>query len=149
MSKKLEKILIIACLVMMIGGTLTFLMTWRNLGFGEAFLFAWLSSFALCVLCIAPIGGVLSFLVHKLVNTLLPRVHKIQQDIIFGLIMAVLMESIMAIVTTLNVHGWMAVESFFAKWSITFVAALPMGIFFSILMSLVIKRRLVAYWTKA
>ena len=149
MSKKLEKILIIACLVMMIGGTLTFVMTWRNVGFGEAFLFAWLSSFALCVLCIAPIGGVISYLVHKLINALVPRLHKIQQDIIFGLIMALIMESIMAIVTTLNLHGWMAVESFIDKWSATFVAALPMGIFFSILMSLVIKRRLAAYWAKA
>ncbi len=148
MSKMLQKIAIIACLVMVMGGTLTFVMTWRNLGFGEGFMMAWLSSFALCVLCIAPIGGVISYLVHHLVDGALPNISKLKQDLVFGLIMALIMESIMAIVTTLNVHGLLALEAFIKQWSTTLLTALPMGIVFSIVMSLVIKRRLAAFWAK-
>lgn len=52
MIKTLKKIGIIFSIVAVIGGTLTFVMTWNNLGFGDGFLRAWLSSllFALCAL---------------------------------------------------------------------------------------------------
>ncbi|WP_394183238.1 DUF2798 domain-containing protein [Marinomonas posidonica] len=149
MSKMLQKIAIIASLVTVIGGTLTFVMTWRNLGFGDGFMISWLSTFALCVLCIAPIGGVISYLVHHLVDGTLPNLSKLKQDLVFGLIMALIMESIMAVVTTINLHGWLAIEVFIKQWGTTFLAALPMGIVFSILMSLVIKRRLTAFLAKA
>jgi len=149
MSKMLQKIAIIASLVTVMGGTLTFVMTWRNLGFADDFMMSWLSTFALCVLCIAPIGGVISYLVHRLVDGTLPNVSKLKQDLVFGLIMALIMESIMAVVTTINLHGWLAIEAFIKQWGVTFLAALPMGIVFSMLMSLVIKRRLTAYLVKA
>ncbi|KZN12767.1 DUF2798 domain-containing protein [Marinomonas sp. TW1] len=149
MSKMLKKIALIASLVTVIGGTLTFVMTWRSLGFGDDFMMSWLSTFALCVLCIAPIGGVFSYLVHHLVDGVLPNLSELKQDLVFGLIMALIMESIMAVVTTINLHGWLALEVFIKQWGATFLAALPMGIAFSILMSLVIKRRLTVLLAKA
>ena len=66
-------------------------MTWKNIGFTDGFMGAWLSSFALCVLCIAPIGGAIAFMINRLVNLVFPRLSSVKKNIVFGLIMAVLM----------------------------------------------------------
>ncbi|MBU1294199.1 MAG: DUF2798 domain-containing protein [Gammaproteobacteria bacterium] len=148
MSKKVQKIAIIVSFVIAIGGSLTLLMTWKNIGFTDGFMGAWLSSFALCVLCIAPIGGVIAFMINRLVNLVFPRLSSVKKNIVFGLIMAVLMESIMAVVTTMNLHGFMVLKDFIDFWLVTFVSALPAGLAISVLMSLVIKPKLAAFWAK-
>lgn len=148
MSLKVQKVSIIASLVIAMGGTLTFLMTWRNVGFADQFMGLWLSSFALCVLCIAPIGGIISYLVHRFVNAVLPALSSMQQNIVFGLIMAIIMESIMAVVTTVNLHGFLERGAFLNSWTATLMSALPAGIVFSILMSIVIKPKLAAFWAR-
>jgi hypothetical protein len=148
MSKNVQKIGVIAGLVIIIGGFLTLLMTWKNLGFSDGFMGAWLSSFALCVLCIAPIGGVIALVINRLVNLLFPRLSSVKRNIVFGLLMAALMESIMAVVTTVNLHGFMMLKEFVGFWVATFVSALPAGLVISVLMSLVIKPKLAAFWAK-
>ena len=148
MSKNVQKIGVIAGLVIIIGGFLTLLMTWKNLGFSDGFIGAWLSSFALCVLCIAPIGGVIALVINRLVNLVFPSLSSVKKNIVFGLLMAVLMESIMAVVTTVNLHGFMMLKEFVDFWLVTFVSALPAGLVISVLMSLVIKPKLAAFWAK-
>ena len=149
MSKKVQKIAIIISFIMVIGGLLTFLMTWRNIGFSHHFIGAWLSSFAWCVLCIAPIGGVISIVTNSLVNKVFYALSRTQKNIVFGLVMAVIMESIMAIVTTINLHGFLLPSEFVDYWGATFISALPAGLIISVLMSLVIKPRLAVFWVKA
>jgi hypothetical protein len=144
-----KKSAIIISFIIVIGGFLTFLMTWRNIGFSNHFIGAWLSSFALCVLCIAPIGGVISIVTNSLVNKVFYTLSMTQKNIVFGFIMAVVMESIMAIVTTINLHGFLILSEFIALWGTTFISALPAGLVISILMSLVIKPKLAVFWAKA
>lgn len=148
MLKTFEKILIIFSIVAVIGGTLTFVMTWNNIGFGDGFLYAWLSSFALCVVCIAPIGGVIAMLINKILRALLPDISAVQMNVIFGLCMAVIMESIMAVVTTMNINDFSDWHHFFYMWMASLLTALPIGIFFSIILSLVIKPKLEIFWAK-
>lgn len=148
MLKTFEKILIIFSIVAVIGGTLTFVMTWNNIGFGDGFLYAWLSSFALCVACIAPIGGVIAMLINKILRALLPDISAVQMNVIFGLCMAVIMESIMAVVTTMNINDFSDWHHFFYMWMVSLLTALPIGIFFSIILSLVIKPKLEIFWAK-
>lgn len=116
--------------------------------FTDGFIGAWLSSFALCVLCIAPIGGVIAFIINRLVNLIFPSLSSVKKNIAFGLVMAVMMESIMAVVTTINLHGFMLIKEFVDFWLATFVSALPAGLAISVLMSLVIKPKLAAFWAK-
>ncbi|WP_100636889.1 DUF2798 domain-containing protein [Marinomonas sp. ef1] len=149
MSKKVQKIAIIVSFVIAIGGSLTLLMTWKNIGFTDGFMGAWLSSFALCVLCIAPIGGVISVVTNSLVNKVFYTLSMTQKNIVFGFVMAVIMESIMAIVTTINLHGFLVLDKFIDLWGATFISALPAGLVISILMSLVIKPKLAVFWAKA
>lgn len=148
MLKNFKKIFIIFSIVAVIGGTLTFVMTWNNLGFGDGFLRAWLSSFALCVICIAPIGGVIALLINKILRALLPDISTVQMNVIFGLCMAVIMESIMAVVTTINLNDFSDWHHFLSMWIASLLTALPIGIFFSIILSLVIKPKLELFWAK-
>lgn len=141
MPKLAQKILIIASIITTLGGTLTFLMTWRSIGFSETFVTSWLSSFALSVLCIAPLGGVISYALNRTINAVLPNFSSLQKNITFGFGMAFIMEAIMGAVTTMNLHGYES-SVFASQWSAAFLAALPVGIVFSIVMSLVIKPRL-------
>lgn len=141
-----QKVGIIASLVVVIGGTLTFLMTWQNVGFSDDFITAWLSSLALCVLCIAPIGGVIAFLINRAITAMLPTLSESLTNIVFGLVMAVIMESIMAVVTTINLHGLAVLGDLGGVWFSTFITALPVGIVFSIIISLIVKPRLAAFW---
>ncbi|WP_022953570.1 DUF2798 domain-containing protein [Leucothrix mucor] len=141
MPKLAQKILIIASIIATLGGTLTFLMTWRSIGFSDTFVTSWLSSFALCVLCIAPLGGVISYALNRTINAVLPNFSSLQKNITFGFGMAFIMEAIMGAVTTMNLHGYES-SVFASQWSAAFLAALPVGIVFSIVMSLVIKPRL-------
>lgn len=148
MSKILQKILIILSIVAVIGGTLTFVMTWKSTDFGPDFLTYWLKSFALCVACIAPIGGVIAMLINKALTVILPNASAVKMNIIFGLCMAVVMESIMAMITTINVDGFSDWNHFIYIWVASLLTALPIGIMFSILLSLIIKPRLEIFWAK-
>lgn len=56
MIKTLKKIGIIFSIVAVIGGTLTFVMTWNNLGFGDGFLRAWLSSLRFASFVLPPLA---------------------------------------------------------------------------------------------
>jgi len=142
--KRLKKIGIILSIVIIIGGTLTFVMTWKSIGFNERFLASWISSFALCVVFIAPIGGIIAMLIHKALAAILPNISKVRMNVIFGLCMAVTMESIMAVITTINTNSFSDWNSLAAVWAATLLAALPIGIVFSVIVSLIIKPKLEA-----
>ena len=142
MPKLLKKICIILSIVISIGGTLTFVMTWKSIGFSESFLASWISSFALCVVFIAPIGGIIAMLIHKALAAILPNIPKVRMNVIFGLCMAVTMESIMAVITTINTNGVSDWNYLAAVWASTLLAALPIGIVFSVIVSLIIKPKL-------
>lgn len=147
-SHTVLKICIIAAIVIVIGGSLTFAMTWKNVGFHNDFFITWLGSFALCVVCIAPIGSTISVLLNKAVNYSLPRASALNRNLTFGLIMAILMESIMAVVTTFKIYGLINISKFVGFWLASLVAALPIGILFSIILTLIIKPRLEIFWSK-
>lgn len=139
-----KKILTIAPLIIVMGGTLTFLMTWKSIGFSDEFISSWLTTFTLCVLCIAPLGGLISYALHRSINSALPNFSEIQKNIIFGFGMALIMEAIMGVVTTFNLHGFGS-PLFASQWFAAFITALPVGLLFSVMMALFIKPRLEAF----
>ncbi|WP_197480499.1 DUF2798 domain-containing protein [Marinomonas sp. SBI22] len=56
MPKLLKKIAIVASIIVTLVGSLTFVMTYQNIGFNDNFVRQWLSSLALAALSMAPIG---------------------------------------------------------------------------------------------
>ncbi len=138
----LYKILVMMSLMLTIGGSLTAVMTYMNVGFGEAFIGNWLSSLALVVVIMMPIGIAMTTLVTKLVAKALPKYSEKVRNLIVGLIMAFIMESIMAFVTAANNIGFSDTSAFTSGWFNGFVAALPVGLTIMVVMSMTIKPKL-------
>ncbi|MEO9276119.1 DUF2798 domain-containing protein [Marinomonas sp. 5E14-1] len=137
-----QKILVIACIVSFVGGTLTGIMTYMNVGFRESFLIDWLSSFAIAVLVMAPAGLLFMTIISKSLQKLLPNVHNTVRQVLTGICMAFVMESVLAVSTTANLTGFTDIDAFIAAWQQAFLAALPFGLCIGLLMSLVLKPKL-------
>ncbi|MCF7484380.1 DUF2798 domain-containing protein [Vibrio sp. A2-1] len=138
----LHKALVLMSLMLTIGGSLTAVMTYMNVGFGEAFISNWLSSLALAVVIMMPIGMVMMTLVTKVIAKALPNYGEKARNLIVGLIMAFIMESIMAFVTAANNIGFSDPSAFTSGWFNGFIAALPIGLTIMVVMSMTVKPKL-------
>jgi hypothetical protein len=138
----LHKASVIMSLMLTIGGSLTAVMTYMNVGFGEEFISNWLSSLALAVVIMMPIGMVMMTLVTKVTAKALPSYGEKARNLIVGLIMAFIMESIMAFVTAANNIGFSDTSAFTSGWFNGFIAALPIGLTIMVVMSMTVKPKL-------
>ena len=138
----LYKVLVMMSLMLTVGGSLTAVMTYMNVGFGEAFIGNWFSSLALAVVIIMPIGAVMMTLVTKLVAKVLPNYGEKARNLVVGLIMAFIMEFIMALVTAANNIGFSDTSAFTSGWFNGFIAALPIGLTIMVVMSMTVKPKL-------
>ncbi|MEZ9451763.1 DUF2798 domain-containing protein [Vibrio splendidus] len=134
----LYKILVMMSLMLTIGGSLTAVMTYMNVGFGEAFIGNWLSSLALVVVIMMPMGAVMMALVTKAVARVFTTYGEKVRNLIVGLIMAF----IMAFVTAVNNIGFSDTSAFTSGWFNGFIAALPVGLTIMVVMSMTVKPKL-------
>lgn len=145
MPKLLKKIAIVASIILTLVGSLTFVMTYQNIGFTDNFVSKWLSSLALAAVVIAPIGFLLITLMGRIVKKCLPNSSDLTRKFAVAISMAVIMESVLAVVTTLNNLGMTDAAEFAQNWFSAFTLALPLGIFIGLIMTLFIKPRLEKY----
>ncbi|MGR5092351.1 DUF2798 domain-containing protein [Vibrio maritimus] len=138
----LLKVLVMVSMISLVGGSLTAVMTYMNVGFGETFVHQWLSSFALAALVMMPVGMGMMTLMTKLIGKLMPEKSEHIRNLVVGLIMAVVMESLLAFVTAANTIGFSDASDFTTGWFNGFIAALPVGLTIMIVMSLTIKPKI-------
>ncbi|MCQ8889701.1 DUF2798 domain-containing protein [Pseudoalteromonas carrageenovora] len=136
------KILVMVSIIALIGGTLTGIMTYVNVGVTEQFYADWFTSFISAVLVMAPIGFVMMTLMHKLVNKLLPSSSKLKRNLVISVFMALTMESLMAFVTATNNIGYADMRLFLNGWAEGLLAALPIGLTIMLIMSVTVKPKL-------
>lgn len=108
----LKKILVMMGMMTLIGGIFTAIMTYVNIGFSDNFFIKWSESLIFAVLFMMPLGGVFMFLSNKFIKFIFPNLRYILQNILVGICMALCMESIMAISTTINIIGYPSFELF-------------------------------------
>ncbi|MDO6682469.1 MULTISPECIES: DUF2798 domain-containing protein [unclassified Oceanobacter] len=137
----LYKILTVLAIMSVIGGSLTAVMTYMNVGYSDDFLAAWRGAF-LSALVIMPVGILLMGLVSKLIGLWLPNKTELTRNLLAGSIMACLMESILAFSTAVNTTGFADNEALLHGWLDGFLAALPLGLVLMLMMSLTIKPKL-------
>lgn len=124
------------------------IMTYVNIGFSEEFFERVVKSLLLATLVMIPLGWSVMYVCNKLVTSLLPNLGDITQNIMIGILIAIVMEAIMAISTTLNIDGYHGLIQFFNFWLKTYLAALPFALIFSPIMTIFIKPKLEAYLEK-
>ncbi|WP_368031375.1 DUF2798 domain-containing protein [Arcobacter sp. s6] len=138
----LKKILVMMGMMTLIGGIFTAIMTYVNIGFSDNFFIKWSESLIFAVLFMMPLGGVFMFLSNKFIKFIFPNLRYILQNILVGICMALCMESIMAISTTINIIGYPSFELFSSFWLKSYLAALPFALIFSPIMTIVIKPKI-------
>lgn len=134
------KIGILAAMIMGMTGLMTSVMTYATKAESQPFLDAWLPVWLRAAVVIAPFGMVVMYLLNGLLGLLLPGVSAAVRKVLLGLCMAVVMESIMASVTTVQLYG--LASGFAAFWTDAMLAALPVAAVMSLVMTFLIKPRL-------
>lgn len=142
---QVKKIVILLPVAMLMVGLFTGIMTSVSILPEQAFIPTWLKAFSFAFLIMLPMGGVLFYFANKVVQRVFASLSDVQRNLIHGLSMAFIMETILALVTTVNNRGFMAFDLFLKEVSLSLLAALPIGIAMACLMSLVIKPKLEAH----
>jgi cation transport ATPase len=134
-----QKILVMMGMMTLMAGTLTGVMTYMNIGLDQAFYSQWLQAFLTAALVMAPLGFGTMTLLTKAMEKVLPNASESKRNILIGLIMAVFMESMMALTTAATNIGFADSSALFEGWLSGFLAALPVGLGLMILVSTTIK----------
>ncbi|WP_422382230.1 DUF2798 domain-containing protein [Marinicellulosiphila megalodicopiae] len=138
----LYKIMVIISIVTVMAGSLTGIMTLVNLGYTDLFFINWLTSFALAVCFLVPSGFILMTANSYIVGKLLPNLSTFKKNLVVGVMMAIMMESIMAATTAASNIGFSDINLYADAWLNGFLTALPIGILLSVVMTITIKPKL-------
>ncbi len=144
----LKKIFVMMGMMTLIGGIFIAIMTYINIGFSDEFLSKWSKSLIFAVIFMMPLGGIFMFLSNKFIKFIFPNLKEIVQNILIGVCMALFMESIMAISTTVSIIGYPNFDLFSSFWLKSYLAALPFALVFSPIMTIVIKPKIESFLAK-
>lgn len=145
MQVKLKNVLLILPLMLSMVGAITGIMTWANLPVSAVFLDAWRESFTFAVLIMMPFGGISFLVVSKLIHKYFTACSSMQKSLLQGISMAVIMESLMAVISILNSQGYQSFTQFSGFLLHTLLYALPIGVVLSCTVSLFVKPRIEKY----
>ena len=145
MQQKLNKLLVPLTIMLSLIGTITAVMTYANLSATQLFIETWLTAFVFAFVVMLPIGMVLMSAMNKVVNRFFSHLSVVAQRLIQGIMIAVIMESILALVTTAVNHDYQNLWHFVNLASTSFIYAIPIGLSFACLMTFVLQPKLQRY----
>ena len=140
----LYKVLLILTMMTVIGGLLTGVMTYMNVGYSDTFFHDW-SRALLAAFAIMPIGFLLMGLITKTISQMLPNTQAYKRNLITGILMACIMESMLAFSTAAKTIGFADQAAFLNGWLEGFLVALPVGLTLMVIMSMTIKPKIEAF----
>ncbi|MAB17852.1 MAG: hypothetical protein CMN07_12005 [Roseobacter sp.] len=139
-----QKIAIVAAVMGSVAGTLTGIMTWANTGFSEIFLPNWGISFLKAVFVLLPFAFLLMGLFDKLLSRIMPGLAPMKLRIVLGLIMAVIMQSLMAVITAGTEAGFGDMTVVRELWLNAFITAFPVGLALALVLTTTVRPWLLA-----
>jgi len=148
LGRLLKNIMVVVIVFTLIGGPISGITTYANLGYTSTFFSDWRTSFIKSVLVMLPAAFILMKIVDRYVKRLFLSFSQTQQNIINGVIFGTLMQCVVTGATTANNIGFGSLGLFLISWAQGFASALPLGIIISIAMTTTIKPRLEAYMAK-
>lgn len=147
MQTKLKKILLMLLVMLSLIALLTAIMTWVNLPSSQDFMITWLSAFTYAFLILLPIGSAIFTVLNKLINQFCTTYSSLQKNLLHGVLMVVIMETLMAVVTILNNQNHGSFSEFNRFFFNSLLYAIPIGLSFSCFMALALKPKLESYLT--
>ena len=142
-----QKFLLLGSLLIAVFGTLTGLMTYINIGFIDTFFINWFTSFIIAILVMIPTGLLFIHVIERLIELLVPHTNPFKKQLITGVSMALVMETVMSASTATNTVGYANATVFLTAWGQSFITALPLGLCIGVIMSTVLKPKLKSFIT--
>lgn len=139
-KRTLQKIAVIATMVLIMTGIFTSVMTAWSRPVGTDFLTAWLPAWGIAICIMAPTGFIIYTLISLMLSRIAPSLTYHKKNIVIGILMAVVMESIMGTIVAVQLVGFST--DFLAILGSNLIAALPFAIVVGVIMNLLIKPRL-------
>ena len=138
------KIAIALSVMAPVAAILTGVMTWANTGFGNAFLADWSVSFLKALFVLMPFALIVMGLLARVIEAALPKLSPLGQNIVLGVIMAFVMQSLMAVITAGTTAGFGDTQIFAGLWWNALVTSFPVGLVMALVMTTLIRPRLIA-----
>ncbi|WP_441003816.1 hypothetical protein [Pseudocolwellia agarivorans] len=145
MQSNLKKLFIMLPVMVTLIGTITAIMTFANLSVSQDFMPTWISNFVYAFLVLLPMGGIIFTVLNKLINQYFSAWSSLKKNILQGALMALIMESIMAVISILTTHNYTSIHNLSTLFFNSLLYALPVGLIFSLFMTLVLKPKLETY----
>ena len=139
-----QKIIIVMAVMASVAGVLTGLMTWANTGFSEAFLPNWGISFLKAALVLLPLAFLLMGLFEKVLVRFMPTTSALKRNILLGVLMSVVMQSLMALITAGTEAGFGDMSVVKTLWKNAFITAYPVGLTLALLLTTTVRPWLLA-----
>jgi hypothetical protein len=135
----IQKVLVMLGMVSLMGGTITGAMTYLNLGFIDTFFIDWARNFLTALVTVIPFGFTMMVLLTKGAEKLLPNMAVKPRDALVGMVMALIMESGMALTSAYNHVGLENHAEFVNAWVSGVLGALPVALVLMVIVSMTIK----------
>ncbi len=148
MQLKLKNLFVMFLIMLFMVGTITAIMTLVNLSPAQPFINTWVNSFIFALVVLLPVGGVLFIGMNKLINQYCLAWSSLQKNLFQGISMAIIMESIIAVVLTVKNGSYESSAQFSQLFFNSLLFALPVGLTLSLVMTLFIKPKLEGYIAK-
>lgn len=140
----IQKIAILFTVMSTVAGILTGLMTWANTGFSESFLPNWGISYLKAVFVLLPFAFLLMGIFDQLLSRLLPGLAPLRRRVLLGLIMAMIMQSLMALMTAGTQAGFGDMALVGQLWINAFITAFPVGLVLALTLTTTVRPWLMA-----
>lgn len=149
MSIKWKNILLALPVMLSLVAVITAVMTVVNLAPSQSFMAVWPRSFLFALLVLLPFGGLVFVTVNTMVNRYLSNWPLTKRNLTHGVVTAIVMESVMAVITTINTHNYASSIQFLDEYFTSLFSALPIGLAFACIMSLFVKPRIEKHLSSA
>lgn len=138
----LKKIAIVLAVFTLIGGPLSGVATWANVGLNDSFLSNWWWSFVKSLVVMLPAAWLIMFVVDGFSERYLSAWKGLKRKLISGIIFGFMMQGVVTAVTTASNVGFNPLSDYLSAWAVGFATALPIGVTISIVMTIWIRPRL-------
>ncbi|MGF1689184.1 DUF2798 domain-containing protein [Photobacterium japonica] len=138
----LSRVLVLIAIMSCMCGLLTGVMTYRTVGMTDSFWLDWLRAFGTVILTVKPLALMSLWVVSRLVGYVMPHAKETTRNIVIGLIMACVMESIVAFMAAASHFGFTDYQQLMAGWWSGLMAALPVSLVVMPIMAITVKPKI-------
>lgn len=138
----LKKLAITLPAPIMIVGCISLFITFINHGLSDDFFSQWLRVLIISLVIILPTAGLLIMKLSVWVQRAFPKLNPLYQKLILCALIAISLEAIMSLISTISMAHAHNATQFISFWFITLLKSLPLGYVLGMMMVFIVKPKI-------